>query len=158
MKMTKGFRMSANVCLAEIESEPPSAARLKKNAKLAEKDKEGVSDGRMVPMTRIHESDYKNEKVKEFMKRQKEDKNNRILTHNLHNLQMGAVMLDNPESDEVIDKLMNQQVERTINGDLRRTKKGTFEYLKRETADMKRVKAYYAGIRSKQKLALLDKK
>ena len=156
--MTKGFRLSANVCLNELESEPPSAARLKKNAKLALKDTEGTSDARMVPMTRIHQSDYKNAKVREFMKRQKEEMNNRIMTHNLHNLQMGAVVLDNPEGDEVIDKLMNQQVERTINGDLKRTKKGTFEYLRRETADMKRVKAYYAGIRSKQKLALLDKK
>lgn len=41
------------------------------------------------------------------MKRQKEEMNNRIMTHNLHNLQMGAVMLDNPDGDEVIDKLMN---------------------------------------------------
>jgi len=61
------------------------------------------------------------------------------------------------DNEDAIDKLMNKQVERTINADLKRVKKGSADYLTRETADMRRIKEQYVGIRKRQKLVLVDK-
>ena len=81
-----------------------------------------------------------------------------IVQHNTQNLDFLAFNGDRDldEGQDVVQDMINKQVERTINQKSMRVKKTSDLYLERETADMKRVKQVFAGIRQKQKLALVD--
>ena len=112
----------------------------------------------MVELRRMKPDEYKNEKTRRFIHRKNKEMENKILQHNTQNLEFLSLNtnINQNDSQDVIEKMMNKQVERTINSQSMRVKKGSDLYLERETADMKRVKQVFAGIRQKQKLALVD--
>lgn len=70
----------------------------------------------------------KNDKVRQFMQTKINDRSNKILRHNLYNLtavhdEEGG---DNDLGHDVVDDRMEKQIEKLINEDLTKIKKGSF--------------------------------
>ena len=56
----------------------------------------------------------------------------------------------------VVDARIQKQIERMINEDLKKIKKGSSAYQLREQSDLRRVKESFLNMQKKQKLMLVD--
>ena len=79
-----------------------------------------------------------------------------------HNLQNIDIQNDD-ENDEdlgadVVDPRVQKQIERMINEDLKKVKKGSKQYQAREQADLRRVKDSFLNMKSNQKRIMLELK
>ena len=117
--MTKGFRMKPAITLIDRTKVATSfyQSTLARDPRL--------NDNGMKPMKQIDLDEHKTEKMRYFIERKQDDKEAKILQHNMEHLefQVGDIGSDDVRaetgSNGAIQKLMNKQVERTINGEMR---------------------------------------
>lgn len=93
------------------------------------------------------------------MRYKEESLKSRVTNHNLQHIPLDDDNLNDEDlGADAVDHRVQKQIERMINEDLKKVKKGSKQYQVREQADLRRVKDSFLNMKSNQKKIMLELK